>query len=479
MDKYITVLNKYRQKVAILTERDKILSSEISNAQNNESTLKLSIPKEHDKYRVITQAENYFIADGKEYVLIKPDESLTETRTENGGIIVEMVAVESNYLLKRRYVTSFNSTTNFDHIDNFMVVVLSKGACPLVTNWENIEELNPYEKGTAAYAMFAILYETGWSVGTVDVEGIHDLETDKKSVWDNIKQIKEFWGGILEVDSIAKTISLRDENKYKNYTGFQLRYGKNIKTVTRKQVNDIITRLYVYGYQNLNIADDNDGKEYLEDFRYTDTVYEGIITNNDITDQRELKNWGIKQLAKMCQPAVKLSTDIIDLREYDGYNHEKFKVNDIVDVVDDDLLEEQYQARIIKHSYDFFKPYMCSIEVGDETPRFEDKFKYVLDNSDYVTKLIQQTTGEIPSISIDFDWEEILKNTKFPTTVIAAGENVTIDITTDPETLVTTYTINANGKSGMAANGGDLFKVAEYSKVTTDSPDLIVPQPTE
>lgn len=460
-DKYILVLNKYGQKIATLTKRDNIISCEISNAQNNESTLSITISKEHEKYRLITQAENFFIADGKEYVLIKPDESLTETRTENGGIIVEIIAVESYYLLKRKYVTSFNSTTNFDHIDNFMVVVLSGGNSPLVTNWENIEELNPYEKGTAAYAMFAVLYGSGWSVGTVDVEGIHDLETDKKSVWDNIKQIKEYWGGILEIDSIAKTVSLRDEEKYKEYTGFQLRYGKNIKSVTRKQVNDIVTRLYVYGYQNLNIADDNDGKEYLEDFRYTDVVYEGIITNNDITDQRELKNWGIKQIAKMCQPAIKLSAEMIDLREFDGYKHEKFKVNSIVDVVDDDLLEEQYQARIIKHSYPFFAPYMCSIEVGDETPRFEDKFKYVLDNSDYVTKIIQQSTGTVPSISIDFDWESILEDYKFPSTVIAAGKNVTIDITTDPETLVTTYTINATGGGG-AVSGVD---IVTYEKV--------------
>jgi hypothetical protein len=445
--KSIIVLDKNKKKIAIITERDETISCEISNAQNNESSLTITMLKSNDKYRLISQAENYFIADNKEYVLVKPDESVVETRGQDGSISVDITAVESYYLLQRKFVTSFNSTDSFDHIDTHMVVVLSNGAYPLYTNWVNIEELNPYTKGTAAYALYAILYGTGWSVGTADVTGTHDLETDKKSVWQNIKQIKDLWGGILVIDSKAKTVSLRDEETYKNYNGFQIRYGKNITSVQRKQVNDLITKLYVYGYQNLNIASDNDDKEYLEDYRYTDKVYEGIITNNDITNQRELKNWGIKQLVKMCQPAIKLTTDIIDLREYNGYSQENFDINDIVDVIDDDLLEEQYQARIIKWTYDYFQPWNCKIEIGDETPRFEDKFKYVLDSSDYLTKVIQQSTAKLQSADMDFDWEMILATTTFPSTVLQAGENVTIDVSFDEQTLVTTYTINATGGS--------------------------------
>lgn len=417
--KSIVVLDKNRNKIAIITERDETISCQISNAQNNESSLTFSMLKSNEKYRIISQAENYFIADNKEYVLVKPDESVVETRNQDGSISVDITAVESYYLLQRKYVTSFNSTDNFDHIDTHMVVVLSNGYYPLYTNWVNIEALNPYTKGTAAYALFAILYGSGWNVGTVDVDGTHDLETDKKSVWDNVKQIRDFWGGILVIDSVAKTVSLRDEDTYRNYNGFQIRYGKNIKNVTRKQVNDLVTKLYVYGYQNLNIASDNDNKEYLTDFRYTNKIYEGILTNNDITNQRELKNWGIKQIAKMCQPAIKLSTDIIDLREYKGYSQENFNVNDIVDVVDDDLLEEQYQARIIKWTYDYFQPWNCSIEVGDETPRFEDKFKYVLDSSDYINKVIQPTTGEIGDTSLDIDLEGMLEDFDWSTVPFA------------------------------------------------------------
>lgn len=39
----------------------------------------------------------------------------------------------------------------------------------------------PYAKGTAAYALYAVLHGTDWSVGTVDVDGTFDLETDKKN----------------------------------------------------------------------------------------------------------------------------------------------------------------------------------------------------------------------------------------------------------------------------------------------------------
>ena len=117
--------------------------------------------------------------------------------------------------------------------------------------------------------------------------------------------------------------------------------------------NDIATKIYVYGDSNLNIASVNNGKEYLEDYSYTDTVYETIIYNTDITDATELKEWGKKQLELMCKPTYSYEVSAIDLRtlpEYKDNISNGFKlydVIDIVDIVDSAITDSLYERRRI------------------------------------------------------------------------------------------------------------------------------------
>src|SRR5690606_381395 len=104
-----------------------------------------------------------------------------------------------------------------------------------------------YPVGSAGHALYALLQGTGWTIDTVDVEGIYDLETEKESILSNINKVQELWGGYLVWDSINKTVSLRDETLWQNYTGFQIRYAKNLKGITRTDDYDLVTRLYPVG----------------------------------------------------------------------------------------------------------------------------------------------------------------------------------------------------------------------------------------
>ena len=374
--------------IALISARD-VTESYIENRQNGESVLIIKMPKASEKYREIAQPFNTFEVDGRRYVLTAPGESVTETRDGSDAIIAEIVASEAQQLLSKRYVTVYNSTTKYSQIDKHMVILVSGGTSSFVSN--GITVPNPYTKGSAAYALYAILYGSGWSVGIVDVTGTHDLETDKKHIWDNVTEIQKLWGGIFIWDSINKTISLRSEDTYKPYNGFQVRYGKNIKGVTKRQNNDIVTRLYVYGKDNLTIASKNGGKEYIDNFSYTDIVLESVLTNNDISNASELLAWGTAELEKMCRPKVNITTDIVDLREFSGYEQETFSVSDMVDVIDDDLLEENFTARIIYWKYNTFAPYLCSIEIGDESTSLYGKLKKAFKGTDTVTTIVDST----------------------------------------------------------------------------------------
>lgn len=358
-DKAILVYSPDGKLKVKLTNRD-ILNVEIENRQNDESTLTFDIDITNTKYSDIQNIDYVFIADNRVYVQARTDDSITEKHTADGEKLATFNLVERHYLLGCDYVTAYNSTTSYSGIDNHMVVVLSNGIADLIVNGETV--VTGYSKGSAGYALTAILYGSGWSVGTVDVIGTFDLETDKNSILENLQEIVELWGGILVIDSFNKIISLRQEDMYLPYNEFEIKVGENAKKVEKTISKDITTRAYIYGKDYLNISNVNGGLEYLDNFTYTSNVYKSILTNSDISDQTQLKEWGITELKKICKPRVNVSVKFIDKSYFDGGN--SFETNDIVDVIDSELNLE-YQARVIYKKYDFFAPYNCSVEIGD------------------------------------------------------------------------------------------------------------------
>lgn len=171
-------------------------------------------------------------------------------------------------------------------------------------------------------------------MGTVDVPGIHDLETEKESILANIKKVQEIWSGYLVWDSVNKTVSLRDANTWQPYNGFQIRYAKNLKHITRTQSNRLVTKLYPFGHDDLDIASVNNGVKYITNFSYTTREYVGIYKNQDIYDPQELLEKAIAELELNCRPRYNYKVKIADLRTLPEYSHEDFSLGDMVDVID-------------------------------------------------------------------------------------------------------------------------------------------------
>ena len=126
----------------------------------------------------------------------------------------------------------------------------------------------------------------GWSVGTVDVSGTFDLETEKMSLLENIFEVQKIWGGWLVFDSINKTVSLRDDELWQRDTGFELRYAKNERPSRRSRTGKLSLRLYPFGEKDLNIAAVNDGKIYLENYSFTSRDPRRDMAEEDIYDQK-------------------------------------------------------------------------------------------------------------------------------------------------------------------------------------------------
>ena len=369
-ERIINVFDIDNQLVACLDERN-IRSCKISKRENEEFEMKFEILKSCDNYTNILNISLEFESDNMRFTRIQSNIGLEEKKDENGAVWVTFSCVGAEHKLKKKYITAYNSTTGYDKIDDLMVVILSGGIEHLHVNGLDIESLVTYEKGSAGYVIYALLYGTGWSVGTVDVSGKYDLETDKTSILENLYKVQELWGGFLIFDYKLKKISLRDESIFQPYNGVRFTSEKNIKTSGRQETTDLITRLYVFGKENLNLANVNGGKLYLEDFTYTSEILEGIATNEDIITQSELLNWGREQISLLCKPSETISGEIIDISTFPELGHEAFDLYDFVDYVDvtADIISK---VRIVYKEYDYFNPYNCKVELGTPSKRLSD-----------------------------------------------------------------------------------------------------------
>lgn len=381
-------------KRAILTaDADKVKEPWVDIRLNGESTLEFLLPLTSRKWSKITP-ECRIVADGREYVILRPD-AVDAERTQDGKKWGKVTAAESWILLDKDFVSVSNDPDKPTPAD-MEVRIISGG-----------EAAGGYPKGSAGSALTYILQGSGWTLDICDVEGVHDIETEKMSRLENIKKVQEIWGGYLVWDSIYRTVSLRAEATWQNYTGFQIRYAKNLKHITRTDNYDIVTRLYPFGKDDLDISSVNDGKKYVENFSYTANIYVGKYINQQIATPEELKERAIAELEKICKPRYTYRVGLVDLRELPEYGHEAFTVGDMADVIAPDV--GTGRVRILRHKYNLFQRYLCELEIGDPEERLEEQLQASFQTTRYVNtslgtiviKNIGTEAGQVPVLNAE------------------------------------------------------------------------------
>lgn len=371
----VYVLDKNENLIVVFKkdDEDTIINPRVTETQNGDSVFTFSIALNNPKWKEIKSPENLYIVNNKMYST-NFDGCFTKTINESNEDIVSVIAYERQKLLSRKFVRAWNSMTGFDGIDTFMVVVLSNGDMELSNNGNIVN--SEYQKGSSGYVLDALLYGTGWTTGICDVEGTFDFETDMVDIYDNILKVQEMWGGILVFDSLNKTVSHRDETQFLPYDGYEVKYQKNMQSSEQLYNNKIITKLCPLGEGGLNIKSINNDSEWITNFSYTDTILEGIENNPDITDQEQLKRWGERKLQDLCKPRKELTVKAVLLYQLEGYELEKVKLNDIVDVINyKDIENTIEQLRVIEYDYGLWDKSDAILTLSDITLDSTDIFK--------------------------------------------------------------------------------------------------------
>ncbi len=375
---YIEVRNAIGQTVGYLSpEADGAKNAWIDQQLNAECILEFSLPLISEKWSLITP-ECRFVVGNREFVILRPDTVEIE-RDQQGKTWGKVTAQESWVLLDKKYVTISNDPQN-PTPPELTVIIVSGG-----------QPSGEFSPGSAGSALSYLLQSSGWQVDTVDVTGTHDLETEKESLLANIKKVQEIWGGYIVWDSLNKTVSFRAEATWQNCTGFQVRYAKNLKSITRTANYDIITRLYPFGENDLDISSVNGGVKYIDDFSYTTNVYVGVYQNQEITGAQELKDKAIEVLSKICKPCYTYRVNTVDLRLLPEYSHENFALGDMVEVIDEELGID-VEVRIVRYKYNIFKPWQCELEIGEPEERLAEKLRASFDVAGFISDVLKPNT---------------------------------------------------------------------------------------
>lgn len=219
-----------------------------------------------------------------------------------------------------------------------------------------------FNADTADVSMAYALQDTGWKVGTVNVRTKRTWTSTEKNALAVLRKVQDLHGGDLIFDNANRTVSLLTFSG--NDSGALFCYRKNMKSIKKVvDTQSLITRLYAYGKDGMTFASINDGKEYVEDTSYTNEVRVSTLDCSNFTNPYQMLEYANMRLADYAAPRVSYVLNAMDLSVLTGYEHEAWKLSDIVTVKDDEL-NLSVKTRIVRREYNLLEPWNTVLELS-------------------------------------------------------------------------------------------------------------------
>ncbi|MDP4093392.1 MAG: phage tail spike protein [Bacillota bacterium] len=219
----------------------------------------------------------------------------------------------------------------------------------------------------------AILQEafsgTRFSIGIVEITTPTDIIMSKTNPSKVAQQLIDNVGGELIRDNwTINLVKQRGSNK-----GVQFRFGKNIESIKRQtDGSTLITRLYPYGKDGLQIDSVNGGKPYIDSplIGNYDRPIIGYKDYKDIDDpaellQNALKEWSTEDNDGIDKPHVTYSGSFIELSKHKEYGSiETFGLGDTAKVIDSGIDADTSQ-RIVEYEFYPYEPQRSNVGLAN------------------------------------------------------------------------------------------------------------------
>ena len=196
----------------------------------------------------------------------------------------------------------------------------------------------PHDHLTAALA------SVGWSL--VDYTGITSKRTISGALtpMEIIEQVEDIWSGVTALyDTNEKKVTiLCPENNKPQYTFLAEELNLRQLDVAGNS-SAFCTRLRAKGADGITFADINDGKDYVENYTYSNRIIYGTaIVDERFNDKQSLKDYAQATLDAIAVPAVSYECDVVDVAAMDSdYSFQQLQMHKSVW-----LLDKKFNTRV-------------------------------------------------------------------------------------------------------------------------------------
>lgn len=220
-------------------------------------------------------------------------------------------------------------------------------------------------------AVRTVLAGTGWTIGECNVTKRRNAGMMQVSSLEVIQNLCKAFMCEPVFDTINKKVSFyvqRGEDK-----GVYFMSGLNLKKLQKKSTSyDYYTRIIPIGANGLTIEAVNDGKNYLENYQYSNKSLTYIWKDESYTDAQALKDDAELKLNDLSKPTLSYSADVRDLaKQKTEYAILSYSLGDNVTLIDRETgtRDKQRIVKLVEYPQD---PEKNTCELANTVLTFEE-----------------------------------------------------------------------------------------------------------
>ena len=212
---------------------------------------------------------------------------------------------------------------------------------------------------------------TGWVLADNNITRRRTVRLTNTNALEVLRKIRKVFRVDFRYDAINKVIHTYEQ--FGEDRGVYFSDELNLKSFSiPSDTYDYATRLYCYGKDGLNISSINGGKEYIENFQYSNKIIETIWEDNRYTDVNNLKEDAEAKLDELSKPKRSYQAEVSDLaKQSKEYEFLDFFLGDTITLLSK---QEKFRdkQRIVKYIEYPNEPYNNTCELGNTTLTFEE-----------------------------------------------------------------------------------------------------------
>jgi phage minor structural protein len=247
---------------------------------------------------------------------------------------------------------------------------------------------------------------TGWIIGSCDVTKKRTVRKNNCTAYDILQEIQSAYSCEMEFDAINKKVYIYQQMGTDKGAYFidQL----NLKSVNQQRDSyDYVTRLIPIGKDGLDITSVNCGKNYIENYQYSNKIITAFWEDNRYTVATDLFEDATERLDYVSKPLKSYSASVYDLAKISSqYSILDYNLGDTITLLNKvrGIREKQ---RIVKTAEYPDEPEKNTVEIANKIPSIDGLIVRFQDTSDTVD-CVTSTDGSINGSKLDgVDWSKV------------------------------------------------------------------------